>query len=160
MPQIYKAAGEVAGGGMCAWHARRLPAEAGGGPGGGATRRGRSASPPGAAASPRGTPRRLPSWPLLDSKAARGVEQVGVLRGGPKKHFVARAGRGAAVAYHGEGLLLHLDEEFGLGAHRLDHHHFGRDAGGGELEMLRADAVFQHLTLNGCSSGRYRPLRS
>ena len=38
-----------------------------------------------------------------------------------------------------------LHQQLGLGAHRLDHHDLGRDAGRPQVDVLRPDAVFHAL---------------
>jgi hypothetical protein len=56
---------------------------------------------------------------------------VGVLRLRREEDPVPRPVGGAPVRHQRESLLLDLDEEFRLGAHRLHHLHFGGDAARG-----------------------------
>src|SRR3954468_18034431 len=62
----------------------------------------------------------------------------------------------AAMAHDGERLIRDLEKELGLRAHGLDHHHFRGDAGAGEVDVLRPDAVLHALAWRRASA-RNRP---
>src|SRR5262249_14714704 len=90
---------------------------------------------------------------LLEARAGGGVEEVHVVHARGEEGALARPDARALVRHKGDRLVPYLDQELGLGAHRLDHHHFGGDAGGGKVQVLGADAVLHALPLGGTGAG-------
>src|SRR5262249_22095295 len=86
---------------------------------------------------------------LLEPRSGCRVEEVHVLHARGQEGALARPDARAAVRHDGDLLVADLHEELGLGAHRLDHHHLGGDAGAGKVQVLGADAVLHPLALGG-----------
>src|SRR3989442_14041404 len=70
-----------------------------------------------------------------------------------EEHALAGPGARAAVRGDGKAVILNLYQKLGLRAPRLDHHHFGRNTGIPEIDMLGPDAVFDALSLRGTAAG-------